>query len=373
MNEHLETCLAGVREEIDGVDDAILDLLNRRARISLEVGRRKEGTRETVFKPFREIEVLGRLADKNNGPLPNDHLRTIYREILASSRRLQRPERVAFLGPEGTFSHFAAMAYLGHCADYEPRTTIPDVFAAVASREAELGMAPLENSLQGTVGQTLDLFLKYEVFIQAELYCKVSHALLSRAAGLDQVKTVYSHPQPLAQCAGWLRANLPDVGIVPVESTAAAGIQAAEHHEAAAIGHIKLGEMYGLNVLAGRIEDLPDNWTRFFVIGPADTKQENRDKTSILFTLPNKPGALHKVLAKLAGKDINMTKLESRPLRGEKWKYVFFADLQCDLGRDEYKHLLADLRECVYSLRILGCYPAGPSIDVSKGGEVMEL
>lgn len=364
-----EAYLAGVRAEIDALDDGILELLNRRAEKSLEVGRRKAGAVSAVFKPFREQEVLGRLAAQNPGPLPGDHLRSIYREILSSSRRLQRPEKVVYLGPEGTFSHFAALAYLGKSPDYEPKPTIEDVFSAVAGREADLGLIPLENSLQGTVGQSLDYFMRHEVFIQAEVFCKISHSLLSEAASLAAVKTVYSHPQPLAQCAGWLRANLPHAKVVPVESTAAAAIRVRKHPSAAAIGHVRLGEMHNLNVLANRIEDLPDNWTRFFIIGPEDTKQQNRDKTSILFTLPDKPGSLHLVLSYLAGRNINLTKLESRPMRGEKWKYVFFADLQCDLSRDEYAKLLEELRLCANSLRILGCYPAGPSIDVAAGVE----
>jgi len=369
---HLESYLAEVRQAIDDVDDAILGLLNKRAEVSLEVGRRKAGSNEPIFKPFREQEVLKRLAAKNKGPLPNEHLRIIYREILSSSRRLQRPEKVVYLGPEGTFSHFAAMAYLGHSVEFEPKPGIEDVFAAVASREAELGMVPLENSLQGAVGQSLDLFMRYDVFVQAEVFSKISHSLLSKSPDMASVTTIYSHPQPLAQCAGWLRANMPEAKLVPVESTAAAALRAVKQSRAAAIGHVKLAEMHKLNVLASRIEDLPDNWTRFFIIGPGDTKQENRDKTSILFTLPDKPGSLHGVLAKLAGQSINLTKLESRPLRGEKWKYVFFADLECDLSRDAYKSLLTDLRDGAHSLRILGCYPAGPHIDVSEGGEVIK-
>jgi chorismate mutase/prephenate dehydratase len=370
--EDLERFLSGVRRDIDAIDDAILDLLNRRAAASLEVGRRKAGTSQAVFKPFREKEVLKRLAAMNKGPLPTEHLRVIYREILSSSRRLQRPEKVVYLGPEGTFSHFAAMATLGRAGEFEPKPSIDDVFAAVAAREADLGLVPLENSLQGTVGQSLDLFMRFDVFVQAEVYCKISHALLSKATDLAHVKTVYSHPQPQAQCAGWLRAHLPKARIIPTESTAAAALRILKTPSAAAIGHCRLGEMHNLNVLAAHIEDLPDNWTRFLIIGPADTKQENRDKTSILFNLPDKPGSLHRVLAKLAGRDINMTKLESRPFRGEKWKYVFFADLQCDLSRAEYAKLLDELRACTHSLRILGCYPAGPHIDVSGGTEVIE-
>jgi len=363
--------LDNIREAIDQLDLDLLALLNKRAGMSLEVGRLKEGSDEPVFKPFREKEVLDKLSKLNPGPLPDEHLRAVYREIMSSSRRLQRRQKVAYLGPEGTFSYFAAVSYLGKSSDFEPRKTIDEVFEAVSLRDAELGVIPLENSLQGTVGQSLDLFLRHEAYIQAELYCKISHSLLSKGTDISRIEEVYSHPQPLAQCGGWLKAHLPMARIVPTDSTAAAARRVLYNPKAAAIGHVKLSEMLGLNVLASRIEDLPDNWTRFLVIGPSETKSGNRDKTSILFTLPDKPGALSAVLGKLASAGINMTKLESRPLRGEKWKYVFFADLQCDLGREEFQNMLADLRNELHSLRILGSYPAGPHLDVS-GSAVVE-
>jgi chorismate mutase/prephenate dehydratase len=363
----LEEALLEIRHGIDAVDDALIALLNKRAALSLEVGRRKDGCASAIFKPFREQEVLARLTAANPGPLPKNHLVAIYREILSSSRRLQRPERVAYLGPEGTFSHFAAMAALGHSPDFLPQTTISDVFAAVAGKQADLGVVPLENSLQGTIGQSLDNFQRYNVFIQAEITCRVSHALLSTAASLDAIDTVYSHPQPLAQCAAWLKTHLPRAKVIPTDSTAAAATRLAGEPNAASIGHLRLAAMHGLNVLASPIEDLPDNWTRFFIIGPEDTKQQTRDKTSILFTVPNKPGSLHQVLAHLAGEGINLTKLESRPIRGEKWQYFFFADLQCDLTREEYRKLLATLTENTHSLRILGCYPGGPQVDLAEG------
>jgi len=363
--------LIAVRDAIDQVDRELLALLNRRAALSIEVGRLKAGSDEPVFKPFREKEVLEKLTRENPGPMPDEHLRAVYREIMSSSRRLQRTQKVAYLGPEGTFSYFAAASYLGRSAEFVPQAGIPDVFEAVHLRDAELGVIPLENSLQGTVGQSLDQFLRHEVFIQAELYCKISHALLSKGTDLSRIEEIYSHPQPLAQCGGWLKAHLPMARIIPAESTAAAARRVLYNPKAAAIGHVKLSEMLGLGVLASRIEDLPDNWTRFLVIGPTETKTGNRDKTSILFTLPDKAGSLSAVLNRLAVEGINLTKLESRPLRGEKWKYVFFADLQCDLGRDEFKTMLDQLRGELHSLRILGSYPAGPHLDVS-GSAVLE-
>lgn len=358
--------LGTLRQEIDSLDMQIVELLNRRAGCSLEVGRIKKGAGDSIFKPLREMQVIERLlihADE----LPERHLRAIYREIFSSSRRLQRPQQVAYLGPEGTFSYFAGIEFLGHSADYLPQNDLEGVFHSVASGECGLGVVPLENSLQGTVGQSLDLFLKFGVSIQSELYCKISHAVLGVSTNLSGIKRVYSHPQPLAQCAQWLRRTMPDAALVPVESTAAAAARAQEEPDAVAIGHQRLGDIFGLNIIAHGIEDMPDNWTRFVVIGNGRETGEGRDKTSVLFTLPDKPGALSGVLDIFARHGVNMKKLESRPMGGEKWKYVFFADLECDLELEEYKEALGELKERCHTVRILGCYPEGPSLNVSSG------
>ena len=368
--------LAAIRGEIDSVDQELLALFNRRAALSLEVGRIKAGDPGIVFKPLREREVLDGLARRNGGPLPEDHLRAIWREIFSSSRALQRPQNVAYLGPEGTFSYFAGVEYLGHAASFHPCNDLPQVFADVHSGRCELGVVPLENSLQGTVGVSFDLFLKYDVHIQAELFSPISHCLLSHAASLAEITTVYSHPQPLAQCGGWLRSHLPQAGLIPVESTAAAARMAAATPQSAAIGNGKLADMTGLSILARRIEDEPGNWTRFVIIGPRPVGQLDKlprttpvpghtgaDKTSMLFTLPDKSGALSGVLSLLAEHKINMRKLESRPLRGQCWKYVFFTDVECDLTAPQYEDLLRKLAETCTSFRILGSYATGPQLD----------
>ncbi len=358
--------LSSLRAEIDRLDDGILDLLNRRAIISIGVGRAKQDSPDTVFKPFREKEIMERLSKRNPGSLPNNHLQAVYREIMSSSRRLQRPERVVYLGPEGTFSYFAGLEYMGRSAELAPKANFEDIFRAVVDGEAELGVIPLENSLQGTVGQVVDLFMLYPVYIQAELFCRITHCLMSKAATTAEVKEVHSHPQPLDQCSDWLKNNLPGRILIPESSTAAAArIAADQGPEVATIGHVSLAERFGLNVLAAHIEDMPDNWTRFLVIGPRVGEGGNRDKTSLLFTVPDKPGALAEVLNTFAGRAINITKLESRPLRGEKWKYVFFTDLECDLSRMEYDSFLAELRERCHTLRILGSYPSGPHLNAT--------
>lgn len=355
--------LTQIREQIDSLDEKLLDLLNKRASLSREVGQIKSDSLDVVFKPFREKEVLSRLNTLSPGILPEDHLRAIYREILSSSRRLQQPQTVAYLGPEGTFTHLAGLEYLGRSMDFTPCPTLHDVFLTVASRKADLGVIPLENSLQGSVGQSLDLFLQYNVYIHAELFSRISHALLAVNADLSSVRTVYSHPQALAQCSGWLRTNVPQAAVIPTESTAAAAAQAEREGDgSAAIGHPRLVERYGLKAVALDIQDLPDNWTRFLVIGPTPTAGSSRDKTSLLFTTPDRPGALAAILNLLADQGLNLTKLESRPLKGEKWKYVFFMDVECDLSQEQYENTMSNLTSLCHTMRVLGSYPTGPHL-----------
>ncbi|MBQ9405467.1 MAG: prephenate dehydratase [Desulfovibrio sp.] len=369
--------LTAIRAEIDATDTRLLALLNRRAALSLEVGRIKAEEPGIIFKPLRERELLDTLVGRNTGPLPGEHVCSIWREILSSSRALQRPQNVAYLGPEGTFSYFAGIDYLGHAAHFRPCNDIAQIFEEVAGRQCELGVVPLENSLQGTVGVSFDLFLKHDVYIQAELFSRISHCLLSNAPSLAQVHTVYSHPQPLAQCGAWLRTHLPGAVFVPVESTAAAAHRAIGQNDTAAIGHAKLADMLGIAILARRIEDETGNWTRFVVIGPGDSRSARAanaqsktnpahtgaDKTSLLFTTADKAGALSRVLNLLAEHGINMRKLESRPMRGQRWKYVFFADVESDLEDPCYDPLIEELREACTSFRILGSYPTGPQLD----------
>lgn len=365
-----------IRDEIDGIDRKLLNLLNERASRSLEVGKIKAEDRTQIFKPIRERELLEKLSSLNDGPLPEKHMISIWREILSSSRALQRPQNVAYLGPEGTFSYFAGLEYLGHAANFMPCKDIAQIFEEVNNGHCELGVVPLENSLQGTVGVSFDLFLKYDVKIEAELYSRISHCLLSDVAALADIKVVFSHPQPLAQCQSWLRSHLPNAALVPVESTAAAAARAAQDPTSAAIGNGKLATMYNLGILNRHIEDEAGNWTRFVIIAPGNTEypgtpaprpspgaQKGADKTSLLFTLPDKPGSLATVLELMAQNGVNMRKLESRPLRGQPWRYVFFADVESDLNSPEHEKLPEELAQCCTSFRILGSYPTGPQLD----------
>ena len=375
-----EARLGAIREVIDEIDGNILKLLNKRASLSLEVGKIKKHKADRIYKPLREKELIDKLFAQNSGPLPDTHLASIWREILSSSRELQRPQKIAYLGPEGTFSHFAGMDYLGHSATFQPCRDILQVFEEVCSGSCDLGVIPLENSLQGSVGVSLDLFLKHEAIINAELYSRITHSLLSNCANFSEIRRVYSHPQPLAQCQGWLRANLPNVELVPVESTAAAAKQAAADAHGASIGHPRLAKMNDLEILANKIEDEPGNWTRFVIISTPKFGNDKKtlpivstgvDKTSILFTVPDKPGALSQIIELFARHKVNMRKLESRPMRGQPWKYVFFADVESALEEVDNGLLLQKLDQACNSFRILGCYAAGSQIDNTAKDEAV--
>ena len=354
--------LQAIRADIDAIDSELLALLNRRARCSLEVGIIKAPTGEPVFRPVREKALMEKLLQANSGPLPEEHLRSIYREILASSRALQRPQRVAYLGPEGTFSYMAGLEFLGEALEYVPMPHFMGIFEAVADHSCQLGIVPLENSLHGTVGQSMDLFAGHEVFIQAEWYSRIRHSLLSKESSLAAIKVVYSHPQPLGQCAIWLRQHLPQARQVSLESTAAAAHKAAEEPGSAAIAHAGLASRLGLSLLMRGIEDAADNWTRFCVIGPSPAETAGADKTSVLFSVTDRPGSLTSVLRCFADAGINLLKLESRPMLGERWKYIFFADLTCDPSEPVAQRALEAAKSHCHSLRILGSYPAGAHV-----------
>ncbi|MBQ7456618.1 MAG: prephenate dehydratase [Desulfovibrio sp.] len=363
-----EEQMKAIRSAIDRIDTQLLQLLNERAQCSKEMGRIKADTTSIIFKPLRENDLLNQLAQKNPGILPDEHLRSIWREILSSSRALQRPQDIAYLGPEGTFSFFAGIEYLGHSGTYHPCRDIAEIFEMVHEGKCELGVVPLENSLQGTVGVSFDLFLKYPLVIQAELFSRISHCLMSKERQFSTIQTIYSHPQPLAQCSTWLRTHFPEAALVPMASTASAARKASEQEGSAAIGHKGLAAMTGLGILAQRIEDAPGNWTRFVIITQEQkslkkTQNALADKTSMLFTLHDTPGALSLVLSCLAKEHINMRKLESRPLQGETWKYVFFADVECDLTAPAYQNLVRELSNHCSSFRILGSYCMGSQLD----------
>lgn len=360
--------LDAIRKKIDEIDSGILELLNQRAALSVEVGILKANAGDRIFKPLREKELLEKLSEKNGEFLPDAHMRAIWREILGSSRQLQEPQRVAYLGPEGTFSYFAARDYLGSSTDFQPCRDIPEIFEKITNNSCHLGIVPLENSLQGIIGVSVDMFLKYDVAIVAELYSRISHSLLSREKKLADIKRVFSHPQPLGQCGDWLRTNLPYAELVSVSSTAQAAQLAADSPGSAALGNINLSTLYGLPVLASQIEDHKNNWTRFVAIGrrdenKLDSEREMADKSSALFTIPDKPGTLAKVLALIGENGLNMRKIESRPMIGQPWHYVFFVDIENNLQNPVHTAALAEIAHSCLSFRLLGSYSQGPRFD----------
>ncbi len=349
--------LEELRKAINAVDDELVGLLNRRAELSLAVGKSK-GPEEPIFRPGREAALLARLADENPGPLPEAHLRAVYREILSSSRALQRPETCAFLGPEGTFCHTAARGMLGTSTLLEPQNTLAEVFAAVDSGRCAHGVVPLENTLHGSVVQTFDLFLRHDLFILGETRLRVRHSLLGRETDLAAVRLVLSHPQALAQCADRLRELVPQARQEATESTAAGARRAAAEPGTAAVAHADAAAELNLRILAANLEDDGRNHTRFVLIGKHPRQEPGGDRTSLLFSVGDRPGALAEVLGIIAEAGVNLSKLESRPMRGVPWHYIFFTDLDCDLEAPAFACLREGLTRLCPQMHILGAYPA---------------
>ncbi|MBI2942476.1 MAG: prephenate dehydratase [Chloroflexi bacterium] len=343
------------RREIDEVDRQIVAHLSQRARLSIAIGRLKTVTDLQVYHPEREATVLANVEAANAGPLPNQALRSIYTEILSASRVLQRPVRVAYLGPIGTFSHEAAQRRFGSSADFVPCNTIADIFQETQKCTVDYGVVPVENSTGGAVANTLDLFLDSDLQICAEIGLSVSHQLLSHGE-LDEIVRVYSHPQAFAQCRRWLNDNLSRAQRIEVASTALA-VQMATSPDSAAIGSSAAATAYGVPVRVSRIEDLANNVTRFFVIGPRRSQRSGRDKTSIVFSIRDRTGALHDALSAFARHQVNLTRIESRPSRRRLWDYVFFVEM---LGHPEDEPVAQSLEElageCLF-VRVLGAWP----------------
>ncbi|HEV8673417.1 MAG TPA: prephenate dehydratase [Methylomirabilota bacterium] len=350
--------LAEWRASIDDIDRQLLRLLNQRAGIALEVGRAKRAAGAPVHDAEREHEVFGHVLRLNAGPLSAEAVRAIWREILSASRALQRPFRVAHLGPVATFAHLAALERFGESAEYVPLRGIPDVFAEVEQGRADVGVVPVENSTEGAVNHTLDRLIDSELLICGEVQLEIHHYLLSRAGDLADVKQVFSHPQALAQCREWLDRNLPHAQPVEVASTAAAAERALEDGAAAAIASELAGRLYQLPTLRERIEDVARNVTRFLVIGRRPIGPTGRDKTSLLLSIKDEVGALYRILEPVAAARLNLTRIESRPTRRRPWEYVFFVDLEGHQVDPDVQGVLAALRERCLFLKVLGSYPA---------------
>jgi chorismate mutase/prephenate dehydratase len=348
------------RKEIDGIDDEILRLLNDRSKLVTEIGKLKKqsDTYAHLHTPRREAEIVDRLIHQNKGPFPNEAIRPVYREIMSASLSLEGPQKVAYLGPRATFTHLACIQKFGASAQYIPVNSIKDVFNEVERGRANFGVVPIENSTEGVVNHTLDMFIDSNLLIYGEVLQEVSHHLLSKSDRLEDVKKIYSHPHAIAQCRQWLETNLPHVPVSEVPSTARAAELCADDPSAAAIASELAGQLYGLKTLKARIEDNMNNYTRFLVLSSKPPERTGKDKTSVMLSVKDKVGALYELLRPFASYGLNMTKIESRPSRRKAWEYIFFVDVEGHVEEDRVKKAVEEIKGRCLFLKILGSYPA---------------
>lgn len=330
--------------------------MNSRAGLSLRIGRLKAKANKSVYSPDRERVVYDRIAAQSRGPLSADALSAIYREIMSGCLALEKPVKIAYMGPPASFSNIAALKKFGSSVKYAPVNSITEVFAEVEHGRCDYGVVPIENSIEGAVNYTLDMFMESDIKICSEISIEVSHNLLAKC-GIREIKKVYSHPQVFGQCRMWLESNLPHAELVEVSSTTRAAEIAVKERGAAAIGSRLAADCYGLNVLASSIEDSSHNMTRFLVIGNVESRPTGRDKTSIMFSVRDKIGALHDMLVPFKRNRINLTKIESRPSKKKAWDYCFFVDMIGHHEEKKIKKALEGLESVCDNMKILGSYP----------------
>jgi chorismate mutase/prephenate dehydratase len=352
-----EKNLKNLRKQIDALDDQILDLLNRRADVVVEVGEAKDQKRGEYYVPSREKAIFERLISRNKGPFPDEGVRRVFREIISASLSLEQPLKVAFLGPQATYTHVAAMQQFGFSAQLVPLKSISSVFEEVSRGRASYGVVPVENSNEGVVSHTLDMFMSSDLKIIAEILLPVSHDLLNLSGQTADVRKVISHPQAIGQCRIWLEENLPEIPLVDASSTASAAQQAAEDASVAAIASETAASLYGLRVVEHKIEDNRNNFTRFLVIGNEMQSPSHSDKTSIMFSVKDQAGILYHMLEPFSKRDINLAKIESRPMKGKAWEYIFFLDMVGHVEDKDIADAVEELRTCCQFLKILGSYP----------------
>ena len=346
-----------LRREIDALDDELAAVIQRRAALAQKIGGLKQGA--PAYRPEREAEILKRISAKA-GSLPAERLVSVFREIISACRGLEEAIRVSYLGPEGTFSEQAVRKHFGRAVEALPTASVDEAFRRCESGAAQFTVVPVENSTEGAVGRTLDLLIATPLRICGEIELRVHQNLLSKSKGASEIRRVYSHAQSLAQCNSWLAQNLPAVERVSVTSNAEAARRAAEEPGAAAIAGEAAAERYQLGVLARSIEDDPNNTTRFLVLGNLEPGPTGRDRTSIVMSAENKPGAVHALLTPLAQHRVSMTRIESRPARARSalWEYLFFIDVDGHQKDEPVAKALTELRRLAPYLKVLGSYPA---------------
>ena len=342
------------RKKIDDLDEKIVELLGERLELAEEIGKEKKVLHKEVYDPVREEQIIENLAKK--GSFPKEGVDSIFREIFSVSRKAQNPVKVAYLGPETTFTHTAAMKQFGTQTEFEAKDSIKEVFSSVEKGDANYGVVPIENSLEGSVSRTYDRFLVSELNIVAEISLKIKHNLLSKHR-LRDIKKIYTHPMALAQCREWISKNLPNTEILEVSSTAKGAESAGLYINSAGIGSELAAKKFDLQVIAENIQDKSQNFTRFLVIGKNKTKKSEHSKTSIVFSAKHEPGSLFTALEPLKTNKINMTKIESRPTRMRNWEYVFFVDFQGYIEDEKIEKALGEMKKNTSMLKILGSYP----------------
>jgi chorismate mutase/prephenate dehydratase len=350
--------LKAIRNRIDALDEQVQQLINERARLAQEVAEVKRAeSGETVFyRPEREAQVLNAVMARNQGPLSNEEMARLFREIMSACLALEQPMKIAFLGPEGTFTQAAAIKHFGHSVSTVPMATIDEVFREVEAGSANYGVVPVENSTEGVITHTLDRMINSPLQISGEVALRI-HQHLMGAVALEDVTRVYSHRQSLAQCRKWLDTHLPNVERIEVSSNAEAVRRAAKEPNAAAIGPEAAASLYGVKLLASNVEDQPDNTTRFLVLGRNSVSPSGADKTSLLIATRNKPGALFKLLEPFARSGVSLTRVESRPSRQAIWEYVFFVDVEGHAQDPAVAAALKELEQQALLFRVLGSYP----------------
>ncbi|MFN3920855.1 MAG: prephenate dehydratase [Caldimicrobium sp.] len=355
----MEKRLTELRKKIDQIDEDIITLLKERLKTALEIGKIKEKKGVQTFDLGREKQIIKRILELNEGVFPEETLKVIYSEIIRACRASQERLKVAFLGPEATFSHIAAQHFFGTSAQFVPVETILDVFEEVSFERAHYGVVPIENSIEGVVATTLDAIYEYGLKVCGEIYEPISHHLMNLTGRLEDIKKILSHPQAIAQCRKWLRKKLPSVPIEGVSSTALAAKWAAVDESVAAIASLMAAKLYHLQIVAKNIEDIRGNSTRFWIIGKTEVPPTGNDKTSLIFSVADKPGALYDVLKCFAERKINLTKIESRPSKNEPWKYIFFLDCEGHIKDPLVSETIEEMQNYCIQVVWLGSYPKG--------------
>ena len=354
-----EEKLKAIRVRIDQIDEEIQRLINERAGQAQEVARVKmeAGSEALFYRPEREAQVLRSVRDRNTGPLDAEEMARLFREIMSACLALEQPMKIAFLGPEGTYTQAAAQKHFGHSVITVPLAGVDEVFREVEADSCNYGVVPVENSTEGVVTHTLDRFLISSLLVCGEVELRIHHQLMSKAPSLQSITKVYSHQQSLGQCREWLDANLPTVERIAVSSNAEAAKRAAREDGAAAIASETAAQIYGLTILAASIEDEPENTTRFLIIGKQATTPSGEDKTTLLLSTRNEPGALYRLIKPFEVHNISMSRIESRPSRRAAWDYVFFVDINGHVNDAPVAEALQELKKETTLLKVLGSYP----------------